>query len=61
LGKKGDEEIELDRFDVFSLSPGVYLCFRNIGDSRGMLMAIIGSKDTTGDGGRLDWAPGILK
>lgn len=60
-GEDGDEEIELDPFDVISFPPGVFRGFRNIGDSHGMLMAIIGSKDTTGDGGRVDWAPSILE
>lgn len=60
-GDEGEEEIELDPFDVISFPPGVFRGFRNIGDSHGMLMAIIGSKDTTGDGGRVDWAPSILE
>ena len=60
-GEDGDEEIELDPFDVISFPPGVFRGFRNIGDSHGMLMAIIGSKDTTGDGGRVDWAPSIIE
>ncbi|NNF91783.1 MAG: hypothetical protein HKM96_10385, partial [Boseongicola sp.] len=34
--------------------------FRNIGVEHAMLMAIIGSKETTGDGGRVAWAPSIL-
>lgn len=59
-GAEDDKEIEIDPFDVISFPPGVYRGFRNIGDSSGMLMAIIGSKETTGDGGRVDWAPQIL-
>ena len=60
-GAEGDKEIELDPFDVVSFPPGVYRGFRNIGETEGMLMAIIGSKETTGDGGRVDWAPKILE
>ncbi|MBY4892787.1 hypothetical protein A8B78_10920 [Jannaschia sp. EhC01] len=60
-GENGDKEIELDLFDVISFPPGVYRGFRNIGDAPGMLMAIIGSKETTGDGGRVDWAPSVLE
>ena len=60
-GAEGDKEIELDPFDVVSFPPGVYRGFRNIGENEGMLMAIIGSKETTGDGGRVDWAPKILE
>lgn len=60
-GDEGDKEIEIDPFDVISFPPGVYRGFRNIGDSPAMLMAIIGSKESTGDGGRVDWAPKILE
>ena len=60
-GADGDQEIELDPFDVISFPPGVYRGFRNIGDAPGLLMAIIGSKQETEDGGRVDWAPQILK
>lgn len=60
-GADGDKEIELDLFDVISFPPGIYRGFRNIGDGPGMLMAIIGSKEATGDGGRVDWAPRILE
>ena len=59
-GEDGDKEIEIDPFDVISFPPGVYRGFRNISDAPGMLMAIIGSKETTGDGGRVDWAPSVL-
>lgn len=60
-GKEGDKEIALDPHDVISFPPGVYRGFRNIGDSHAILMAIIGSKESTGDGGRVAWAPQILK
>ncbi len=60
-GEDGDKEIEIDPFDVISFPPGVYRGFRNIGDAPGMLMAIIGSKESTSDGGRVDWAPKILE
>ena len=60
-GEAGDKEIALDPFDVISFPPGVYRGFRNIGDAPGMLMAIIGSKETTQDGGRVAWAPRILE
>ena len=60
-GAEGDKEIEIEPFDVISFPPGVYRGFRNVGDSNAMLMAIIGSKETTQDGGRVDWAPKILE
>jgi mannose-6-phosphate isomerase-like protein (cupin superfamily) len=59
-GEKGDKEIELGPHDVISFPPGIYRGFRNIGDSHALLMAIIGSKETTLDGGRVAWAPDIL-
>jgi quercetin dioxygenase-like cupin family protein len=60
-GEKGDKEIEIEPFDVISFPPGVYRGFRNVGDGPAMLMAIIGSKETTQDGGRVAWAPEILE
>lgn len=60
-GKAGDKEIEVGPHDVISFPPGVYRGFRNIGDSYAILMAIIGSKETTLDGGRVAWAPQILR
>lgn len=59
-GKDGDKEIALDLFDAISFPPGVFRGFRNIGDEPALLMAIIGSKEATQDGGRVDWAPQIL-
>jgi hypothetical protein len=46
---------------VISFPPGVYRGFRNVGDSHAILMAIIGSKAETQDGGRVAWAPQILE
>jgi mannose-6-phosphate isomerase-like protein (cupin superfamily) len=60
-GEKGDKEIALEPFDVISFPPGVYRGFRNIGDGPALLMAIIGSKAETQDGGRVAWAPEILE
>ncbi|WP_341860820.1 cupin domain-containing protein [Gymnodinialimonas sp. 57CJ19] len=60
-GEDGDKEIEIEPFDVISFPPGIYRGFRNIGDAPAMLMAIIGSKETTGDGGRVEWAPSVLE
>lgn len=60
-GEKGDKEIEMEPFDVISFPPGVYRGFRNIGDGHAMLMAIIGSKPETHEGGRVDWAPDVLE
>ena len=60
-GEAGDKEIEIEPFDVISFPPGVYRGFRNTGDDYAMLMAIIGSKEETQDGGRVAWAPRILE
>ena len=60
-GADGAKEIELDPFDCISFPPGVYRGFRNIGDEHAILMAIIGSKAETEDGGRVDWAPAVLE
>jgi quercetin dioxygenase-like cupin family protein len=60
-GAEGDKEIEIGPHDVISFPPGVYRGFRNVSDSHAILMAIIGSKETTQDGGRVAWAPQILE
>lgn len=60
-GESGDKEITVEPFDVISFPPGCYRGFRNVGDSHAMLMAIIGSRPDTGDGGHVDWAPRILE
>lgn len=60
-GEAGDKEIEIEPFDVISFPPGVYRGFRNVGTEKAMLMAIIGSKETTQDGGRVAWAPQVLE
>jgi quercetin dioxygenase-like cupin family protein len=60
-GETGDKEIIVEPFDVISFPPGIYRGFRNVGDEYAMLMAIIGSKETTQDGGRVAWAPQILE
>lgn len=59
-GAAGDKEIEIGPQDVISFPPGVYRGFRNIGDGPAILMAIIGSKEATGDGGRVAWAPEVV-
>lgn len=60
-GATGDKEIEVGPHDVISFPPGVFRGFRNVGDSHAILMAIIGSKEATQDGGRVAWAPQILE
>ena len=60
-GAEGDKELEIEPFDAISFPPGVYRGFRNVGESRALLMAIIGSKEATQDGGRVAWAPKILE
>lgn len=60
-GEKGDKEVLLDPFDAVSFPPGVLRGFRNAGDSHALLMAIIGSKPETNDGGNVAWAPDVLK
>ena len=60
-GEEDQQEIEIDQFDVVSFPPGVLRGFRNAGDSYAYLMAIIGTKEETGDGGRVGWAKSVLE
>ena len=55
-GDDGENEIELDRFDVVSVPVGVMRGFRNIGDSHANLMAILGGSSA----GKVDWADTVL-
>lgn len=60
-GEQGDKEIILDTFDVVSFPPGVLRGFKNVGDEPAMLMAIIGSKPDTEDGGNVAWSEKVLQ
>ena len=60
-GEAGDKALKLDLFDAISFPPGCYRGFRNVGEEAGLLMAIIASKPETQDGGRVGWAPEILR
>ena len=55
-GDEGENEVELDRFDVISVPVGVMRGFRNIGDGHAYLMAVLGGTDA----GRGDWAKSVL-
>jgi quercetin dioxygenase-like cupin family protein len=55
-GDEGEQEIELDPWDVVSVPVGVMRGFRNISDSHAHLMAIIGGTDS----GKVDWARSVL-
>ena len=56
-GDEGENEIELDTFDMVSVPVGVLRGFRNIGDEHAHLMAILGGQDA----GRVSWAPSVLE
>ena len=56
-GDEGENEIELDTFDMVSVPVGVLRGFRNIGDEHAHLMAILGGQDA----GRVSWAPAVLE
>ena len=59
-GEQGEKEVTLDLFDVVSFPPGVLRGFKNAGDEPALLMAIIGSKPETEDGGSVAWAQKVL-
>lgn len=52
LGDEGEEEIVLEPFDVFSVPPGVMRAVKNIGDTPGYILAILGGTDP----GRATWS-----
>lgn len=50
-------ELQLERWDVCSVPPGVWRGFRNAGADKAELMVIVGGTDA----GRLTWAPSVLE
>ncbi len=55
-GDDGENEVELNTWDVVSVPVGVLRGFRNIGDSHANLMAVLGGTDA----GKVDWAESVL-
>ena len=55
-GENGENNIELDTFDIISVPEGVMRGFKNIGDSYANLMAILGGNDP----GKIGWAKSVL-
>ncbi len=56
-GDEGENEIELDTFDMVSVPVGVLRGFRNISNEHAHLMAILGGRDA----GKVSWAPAVLE
>ena len=56
-GDEGENEIELDTFDMVSVPVGVLRGFRNISNEYAHLMAILGGQDA----GKVSWAPAVLE
>lgn len=56
-GDQGDQQIELEPFDMVSVPAGVMRYFRNIGDEHAYIMTIVGGTDA----GRVDWPDDVLE
>lgn len=56
-GSESEHELELDRWDVCSVPPGVWRGFRNVGTETAHLLVVVGGTDA----GRLTWAPAVLE
>ena len=50
-------EVILEKGDIFNIPTGIFRGFENIGETYGMLMAILGGDDA---GGSVIWAPEVL-
>ncbi len=57
LTSEGSKEITLDPFDTVSVPTGIYRGFRNVGNERGSLFAVIGGPDT----GKVSWHPSVIE
>lgn len=55
LGDKGEREIILEPFDVFSVPPGIMRGLKNVGTTPACILAILGGTDP----GRATWSPQI--
>lgn len=55
-GEAEEREVVLEQWDVCSVPPTVWRGFRNVGDTSGHLLAIVGGTDA----GRLTWAPQVV-
>jgi uncharacterized RmlC-like cupin family protein len=55
-GENGENDIELDTFDIISVPAGVMRGFKNIGHEYANLMAILGGNDP----GKISWAKSVL-
>ena len=57
-GINGDAgEVILEKGDIFNIPTGIFRGFENVGESYGMLMAVLGGNDA---GGGVIWAPKVL-
>ena len=57
-GINGDAgEVILEKGDIFNIPTGIFRGFENIGETYGMLMAVLGGNDA---GGGVIWAPQVL-
>ena len=57
-GINGDAgEVILEKGDIFNIPTGIFRGFENIGETYGMLMAVLGGNDA---GGGVIWAPKVL-
>jgi len=57
-GRHGDDgELFANEGDMVNIPTGIFRAFKNVGDSYGMLMAILGGDDA---GGGVTWAPEVI-
>ena len=58
-GINGDAgEVILEKGDIFNIPTGIFRGFENIGETYGMLMAVLGGDDA---GGGVIWAPQVIE
>lgn len=56
-GEQGQHTVALRPRDVISVPPGVMRCFRNDGETEGLLLVIFGGSDA----GRVRWVPHVIE
>jgi mannose-6-phosphate isomerase-like protein (cupin superfamily) len=55
-GEQGENQVELEPYDIISIPPGLHRHYTNIGNTEGLLLTVLGGRDS----GKVTWAKKVL-
>jgi uncharacterized RmlC-like cupin family protein len=55
-GEQGENQVELEPYDMISIPPGLHRHYTNIGNTEGLLLTVLGGRDS----GKVTWAKKVL-